>query len=509
MINYDAAQSSSSATIDLSQINLSGKVDIVLTVSDGEYSASDTLKIWHAKKLITDDENIVYSLKGNNSDPLRKTNKVIIVDSMASNSILQAVRVGLKEFIRFIGANDLDVFIDKYFNILVIEYPIGSSSILGVETGCDERDEDIFCLEADFIQHVKDETAKYYNNVNDYSVITGVDGRGVASPPNKLSVQRIISDDEWEINDLLYTLKHEFGHTFIDLGDEYTDDFNVLFECIDTTDLPDLDCGQVDSSANTSTQNTPENIRWNHHFSDINNVPGYHDINSTNGIGIYEGTYWGTEDTYRPSYESVMNGSADDSDLYDYLLSRKIDKGVEWDSIGQEIFEIKSIINQGMHDINAAFDESGNVIVTHGLNVSESDYSINWYIDGVLDDSLINSPSVTLTRKESGVSSAAYRISPLGNTKIIGTDDPAKIRDFYDGLLSGYSGFYYCPESYVDIEGYDEPYCATTARVWTTSGSSFPVFEATIDEAMNYSDVTYLYEESGLGAQFAIRWENF
>ena len=80
---------------------------------------------------------------------------------------------------------------------------------------------------------------------------------------------------------------------------------------------------------------------------------------------------------------------------------------------------------------------------------------------------------------------------------------------FTDGLLSGYSGFYYCPESYVDIEGYDEPYCATTARVWTTSGSSFPVFEATIDEAMNYSDVTYLYEESGLGAQFAIRWENF
>ena len=204
-----------------------------------------------------------------------------------------------------------------------------------------------------------------------------------------------------------------------------------------------------------------------------------------------------------------MNGGADNSDVTDYRLSRKIDKGVEWDAIGQEVFEIKSLINQGMHDINVDFDDNGNVIVTHGLNVSESDYSINWYIDGVLDDSLINNPSVTLTKKESGVSSVAYRISSLGNTKIVGTDDPAKIRDFYDGLLSSYPDFYYCRESYIDTEGYNQPYCKVTARVWTTSSSVFPVFEATIDEAMNYPDVTYLIELSGLGAQYAIRWENF
>ncbi|MDC0440939.1 Ig-like domain-containing protein [Gammaproteobacteria bacterium] len=508
-LNYDTVQSTSSAIIDLSQINLSGKVDILLTVSDEEYSVSDTLKLWYAKKLITEDENLVYTLKGNNSDPSRKINKALIVDSMTSNFILQAVRASFKELIRFIGANDLDIFIDKYFNILVIEYPIGSSSSLGVEIGCNETDEDIFCFEADFIQRVKGETAKYFNDVDDYSVITGVDGRGAASVNDKLSVQPLISDDETEINDLLYTLKHEFGHTFMDLNDEYTDDFNVLFECIDTTDLPELECGNVDSTPNTSTQNTPESIRWNHHFTDINNVPGYDEANSITGIGIYEGTYYGTEDTYRPSYESIMNGGVDNSDVTDYRLSRKIDKGVEWDAIGQEVFEIKSLINQGMHDINVNFDDNGNVIVTHGLNVSESDYSINWYIDGVLDDSLINNPSVTLTKKESGVSSVAYRISPLGNTKIVGTDDPAKIRDFYDGLLSSYPDFYYCRESYIDTEGYNQPYCKVTARVWTTSSSVFPVFEATIDEAMNYPDVTYLIELSGLGAQYAIRWENF
>ena len=222
-LNYDTVQSTSSAIIDLSQINLSGKVDILLTVSDEEYSVSDTLKLWYAKKLITEDENLVYTLKGNNSDPSRKINKALIVDSMTSNFILQAVRASFKELIRFIGANDLDVFIDKYFNILVIEYPIGSLSSLGVEIGCNETDEDIFCFEADFIQRVKGETAKYFNDVDDYSVITGVDGRGAASVNDKLSVQPLISDDETEINDLLYTLKHEFGHTFMDLNDELDD----------------------------------------------------------------------------------------------------------------------------------------------------------------------------------------------------------------------------------------------------------------------------------------------
>ena len=29
-----------------------------------------------------------------------------------------------------------------------------------------------------------------------------------------------------------------------------------------------------------------------------------------------------------------------------------------------------------------------------------------------------------------------------------------------------------------------------------------------VEEAMDYSNVTYLFENSGLGAQFVIKWEN-
>ena len=123
-----------------------------------------------------------------------------------------------------------------------------------------------------------------------------------------------------------------------------------------------------------------------------------------------------------------------------------------------------------------------------------------------------NNSSVTITRKDSGITSAAYRIVPLGDTKIVGTDEPNIFRDFYDGVFSGYGTVYYCSsfgiESYSDVEGYDDPYCIFTARVWVTSGSSFVVNEPNVEEAMDYSNVTYLFENSGLGAQFVIKWEN-
>jgi len=511
-VAYDSSLSSSSATLDISQISLAGEVDINISVSDGADAASDVLKFWYAKKQVTDDENTVFTLFGNNEDQTRKTNAVILLDSFSDNEILDAVKGGLTEFVSFIGDTDLDLFINKYFNILVIEYPIGSSSALGVKTGCDDRDERIFCFEQDFIDLVKSKSQKYFSNTNSYTVIANVNGRGVANLGEKISIQSITSSDSYYVNDLILTMKHEFGHIFSDLGDEYMSNYNVQFECIDTTDLTDLDCGQVDSVANTSSQTTPEALRWKHHIPDINNVNGYHDIASTNGVGMYEGSYWGTEDTFRASYDTVMHGSSISDAYGNYKNSRTRSEGVQWDKIGQEAFEVKALVNQGLHDISAGFDDERNVVVSHEIVVSESDYRIDWYIDGILDESLQNNSSVTITRKDNGITSAAYRIVPLGVTKIVGTDEPNIFRDFYDGVFSGYGNARYCStygiESYSDVEGYDEPFCIFTGRVWTTSGSYFVVYDPNVEEAMNYSDVTYLFEKSGLGAQFVIRWEN-
>ena len=123
-VAYDSSLSTSSATLDITQISLAGEVDINISVSDGTDTASDVLKFWYAKKQVTDDENTVFTLFGNNEDQTRKTNAVILLDSFSDNETLDAVKGGLTEFVSFIGDTDLDLFINKYFNMLVIEYPI-------------------------------------------------------------------------------------------------------------------------------------------------------------------------------------------------------------------------------------------------------------------------------------------------------------------------------------------------------------------------------------------------
>ena len=77
------------------------------------------------------------------------------------------------------------------FNILLIEYPVGSSSSLGVETGCDDRDENMYCFESDFVELVRTETDKYFTGVDDYTIVTGVDGRGTASSTG-ISIQDLL-----------------------------------------------------------------------------------------------------------------------------------------------------------------------------------------------------------------------------------------------------------------------------------------------------------------------------
>ena len=152
------------------------------------------------------------------------------------------------------------------------------------------------------------ESQKYFSNTNSYTVVTGVDGRGVAFTGQKISIQSITSSASSAIRGVLNTMKHEFGHIFMDLGDEYTNDYNVNFECIDSSDLVDLNCGQVDMYGNISSQTLPNYLRWKHHIPDISNVNGFDNLTSTDGIGMYEGSYWGTDDTFRASYQSIMNG---------------------------------------------------------------------------------------------------------------------------------------------------------------------------------------------------------
>ncbi|MDA9204715.1 Ig-like domain-containing protein [Gammaproteobacteria bacterium] len=515
LLTYDSAQSTSSATLDLSQIDLAGKIDILFTVSDGEKSASDTMKFWYAKEIITDNNDVAYVLFGNQTNTSRKINKVIALDSLASDEIIQAARSGLKSFVSFIGENDLDQLINKFMNILVVETPKGDTSILGVEIDCvDSVDPDTYCMDYDTYEFIYDYLENYFFDVDEVSIITGIDGRGTAYPGIKISFQPLLDSDIRSIRGLVLTLKHEFGHTFSILGDEYTDDFeNGDVDCLkdDDDDNNDYSCGDIDLTPNTSSEQTPEELRWKHHIVDIDNVNGFDNTISTDGIGMYEGAYEGTDDVYRGSYASVMNGGTGSGyrDYYDLGISSK---GVQWDEIGQEAFAIQTLKFQGLHGMSADDDDDGNIIVTQNLDVSEADFHIDWYIDGELDSSKRNSKSITLEKKISGWSTAGIRVSEVIPKFLKVTDDIYTFADAYRGIFSlndyGVLCSSYGIEAYSSIEGYDEPLCRRTIYLVLDSGSSFWYHYDNFEEMSQNSDISYFYETSALGELFGIDWSN-
>ena len=142
--------------------------------------------------------------------------------------------------------------------------------------------------------------------------------------------------------------KHEFGHTFNDLNDEYDSDYwdpednpDGAINCLAASDyyddlieydenedgsfdddelteiersgiIFDWNCYWVDGAPNTTSEDNPLEFKWRHLFDNPDNIPGYHDENNQEGVGIFTGTYYGINYTFRPTYENVMNGSTGD-----------------------------------------------------------------------------------------------------------------------------------------------------------------------------------------------------
>ena len=515
-LTYDSSLSTTSATIDLSQIALAGKVDITFTVSDGVDSSSNTYKLWYAKQQVTENEDIVYELFGNQADSNRLINKVIALDSLASDEIIKAARTGMKSFVGFIGENSLDYFINRHINILVAETPKGDESVLGVKVDCEgAADENIYCVDYQTYLSIYEYLGNYFSDIDEVSIITGIDGRGTAYPSYKLSFQDLLDSNARSVRNVVLTLKHEFGHTFSILGDEYTSDFengNVDCTSSDDDDDNDYNCGRVDASPNISSEQTPEELRWKHHIADIDNVNGFDNTISTEGIGMYEGAYQGTDDVYRASYESIMNGYSIGTGYTDYTNTGTSSKGVQWDEVGQESFAIQTLKFQGLHGMSVSTDTEGNKVATQNLIVSSDDFHIDWYIDGVLDSSKRNQKSVTLEKKSSGFSTIAYRVSEVTPKFLKVTDDIHIFADAYRGLFSFESRTVLCSALgrpiYSSIEGYDEPLCRRTVYLVTSSGSSFWTHFDDLDDIKTYSNIKYFFETSALGELYGLDWSN-
>ncbi len=531
----------SSANLNFSNSFVAGHKTVSLVVSDGESSATSTLNLWAAfPKAVSGDDN-VYTLWGNVSDANRGFRWAVVLDAMPSEEVLLAGRDAFKYFIKDFVHNNNPALVNEVnsmFNMVVIESPIGDST-LGVVTGSQDNnfencpaensDPDIYCIRelAPIIRNYANNyfEANYFDN---YSVITGIDGRGVNLGNVNIQPLRTAANCNEGCtrytagpNGLLSTLKHEFGHGYLNAGDGYISDFIAT----DDDGNPAYDLTgrypRQETYIDTSFIQDALKTQWSHQYSSTSSIPGRDDQSdtSTSAIGYWQGCY--THDTYcyRASYDSIMNGYyTSSSDFQDWHLNRVLSDSYNYDRVAEEGFLLRSFVEQGMHDVQASLSsDNQQVSVSTDFLFDKNNYELRWYL------SHYNSPRVyeeiSGTRNQSSVTverdpnnnytTVAYRIVPLNSDSIIkAVDDIETWGDVYNGSFGPERlGDWYCPLKESTWEEVEQRICRSTHYGVWADGTVYTNPIAFNNERMvEWGFFKYWYEYSGLGAQFNINW---
>ena len=580
-------------TIDTADYSFAGPLDIDLTVSDNIDSASTQVKFWNLKK-ISDDQSInsVYTFLGNHLNNDRRVNYVIFVDAFEDSALI-GIRQGLREWIDFINDDGIEYFVNNFFNINIIELSSDETRLkiqtgrtikedndfdsmtddeidefydgIFSENGCGLRDDNMYCFNSEFVTSAEDLIKSYgINDIDNISVLTSTEGRGTAcggcSTP--INIQDVFigtnASQDVYIRLVMATLKHEFGHSFNDMADEYRSDYwdpeenpdgsincqsvedyyddlieydldeNGVIDDDENTEIErdglifDWGCGWVDASPNTTSEDQPEFFKWKHHFNNPDNIPGYHDENTTEGLGIFKGTYYGIEHTSRPSYENIM-GSPNREDREQWWYFGNKTPAMSWDKVGVESFVIQALKYQGLHNLNHQFSNTG-VAINLDFVIPDDIFEIRWFIDGIENDSYKNLTSISISKKNSGWEKIAYRIFEKNNeSNFISVEDPLEsYADVYQGFFTSFNQLHYCDEPYSDVEGYDDSICNGTVTAFDIQEDGTNAYGAYEVKAFNdlmtlyCSDcnenshwMEYFIEYSGLGGQMVINWSNF
>ena len=580
-------------SIDTADYSFAGPLDIDLTVSDNTDSASTQVKFWNLKK-ISDDQSInsVYTFLGNHLNNDRRVNYVIFVDAFEDSALI-GIRQGLREWIDFINDDGIEYFVKNFFNINIIELSSDETRLkiqtgrtikedndfdsmtddeidefydgIFSESGCGLRDDNMYCFNSEFVTSAEDLIKSYgINDIDNISVLTSTEGRGTAcggcSTP--INIQDVFigtnASQDVYIRLVMATLKHEFGHSFNDMADEYRSDYwdpeenpdgsincqsvedyyddlieydldeNGVIDDDENTEIErdglifDWGCGWVDASPNTTSEDQPEFFKWKHHFNNPDNIPGYHDENTTEGLGIFKGTYYGIEHTSRPSYENIM-GSPNREDREQWWYFGNKTPAMSWDKVGVESFVIQALKYQGLHNLNHQFSNTG-VAINLDFVIPDDIFEIRWFIDGIENDSYKNLTSLTISKKSSGWEKIAYRIFEKNNeSNFISVEDPLEsYADVYQGFFTSFNQLHYCDEPYSDVEGYDDSICNGTVTAYDIQEDETNAYGAY--EVKSFNDLMTLYcsdcnenshwmeyfiEYSGLGGQIVINWSNF
>ena len=593
-LNTSYNSEDSIVTIDTANYSYAGPLDIDLLVSDGTDSSSTQVKFWNLKK-ISDEESInsVYTFLGNHLNDDRRINYVIFIDAFEETELI-GIRQGLKEWVDFINDDGIAYFVNNFFNINIIELSPDETKLkvqtgrtikedndfdsmtedeidefydgIFSDNGCGLRDDNMYCFNDDFVTSAEDLIKTYgINDIDNISVLTSTEGRGTAcggcSTP--INIQDVfigtnVSQDVY-IRLVMSTLKHEFGHSFNDMADEYRSDYwdpeenpdgsincNSVNDYYDDLKEYDLDedgvidddenteierdglifdwtCGWVDASPNTTSEDEPELIKWKHHFTNPDNIPGYHDEETEEGLGMFKGTYFGIEHTSRPTYENIM-GSPNEEDREQWYFDAIKTSAMSWDKVGVESFVIQALKYQGLHDLTYQFSSTG-VTIDLDLVIPDDIFEIRWFIDGIENESYKNLTSLSLPKLNSGWQKIAYRIFEKNNEfNFITAEDPLETyADVYQGFFTSWNQLHYCEETYIDEEGYDEPICHGTVTAFDIQDDGTTAQGYGAYSAKDFNDLIDLYcsncsetdhwmeyfvEYSGLGGQIGINWRN-
>jgi len=424
----------SSFEIDTTLIEEAGHLSGEITACDLQQACSTlSFSTFFVSGLRTTENYTVYNLLGSYSSasnpdistPQRGNNLLIIADSL-DNTPESFRNVVSKSITNLLIDSEVTNFFKDHFNIFVVE-PValdGTEEISFVDMNlgeCVDWSDDIFCWDATKLKALRDELfPEVY--IDSIALFSNLSGRGVTSfdyglPP---TTAQFISGTTYQI------FMHEFGHSHALLGDEYISD-----------DDQDTSSSEADYSPNLTTTSDVYNLKWNHWINDLTNVPGLHPTAEQDGVGLFEGTYYGSTGTYRPKVNTVMNNK----------------EVLKYGEVSSESFAIVSTQNQfstylSSQEMLGDDDVSTGLTAYTGFKIAllgkfdSSKINIEWYENGVKLDSLTNQLEVTFSRPSvDEIKRYTWKAVDLTGVIIV-EEDPLNINDCYEGVFDWYSLFY-------------------------------------------------------------------
>ena len=471
-------------TLDFTNVTNAGFKEVTILANDGNSSGESSFKAIIPSNIVVTDKYRTYVVSGSKKQNLQPgTNYLIVADSITDINDFRN-RLGQTAYNLIERINEGE-FLEEYFNILAVE-PIlldGSESFVGLYTGCLDWDTSIYCWDWDVLDANVASAFPDGPLPDTISILAGFNGRGVAR--GYVNAQPLGGSTS-------YIAMHELGHSHANLGDEYI-----------TSDDRGFDMSvYADSSPNTTTNNDPYNVKWSHWIQDKTNVPGYTSGASNNGVGLFLGTYYSSDASWRPEDYNVMYGG-------DYAGSWGVPENFvsQYGPINSEAFIIQTIANQcfkqydnydncpnvwdSIYLVNSAGDETGidnlqqnsgytSIKYDLGVEFNTNNIQLNWYVNGVPQEDLVNQTEVTFEKPESGgVMEYSYKaVDTLGF--MTAPDDILLDSDNYEGFFN--SEYYW-----------------NTSIDWSGSYQTNPA---------NKSDYTIGYIDGTTGGTIGINWSN-